>query len=147
MSILLITKTFEELEVAADIIMPTVTSSATPAAPVSTTPLGSASVIPLASISTVPIVPISVVPMVPTPVPTILTALILTGPGMFSSSHPLLHFFIISSSFLLHGFSPRIACSLSGLVLTTLSQFEVGSSSIIVPNPVSEAVVFFNSFD
>ena len=41
----------------------------------------------------------------------------------------------------------RISYLLSGLILTTFSQFEVGSSSTMVLDPVSEATTFFTSFD
>ena len=53
----------------------------------------------------------------------------------------------MNALFLLHGFSHRISCSLSSLILTTFSQFEVGSSSTTVPNPMSEATAFFIRLD
>ena len=44
-------------------------------------------------------------------------------------------------------FSYHVSCSLSGLILTTPSQFEVGNNSTIVLDPVSEVVAFFTCFD
>ena len=53
----------------------------------------------------------------------------------------------MSSFFLLHGFSYHVSCSLPGSILTPPSQFEVGSSSAIVPDPVREAATIFTRFD
>ena len=53
----------------------------------------------------------------------------------------------MNSFFLLHGFSRRVSCSLSGPILTASSQFEVGSSFDIVLDLVSEAAAFFTRFD
>ena len=129
MSILLIIETFEEPEVTVGTTMTTVTPLTAAVAPISTTPSALVSAIPSAPISAVP------------------TALILTGPGTFSFFPPIPYFFIMNSFLLLHGFSHRISCSLSSPILTALSQFEVGSSSTTVPNPVSKAIAFFTCFD
>ena len=40
-----------------------------------------------------------------------------------------------------------ISCSLLGLLPTVLSQFEVGSSSTMVLDPMGEAAAFFVHFD
>ena len=53
----------------------------------------------------------------------------------------------MSSFFLLHGFSYHVSCSLPGSILTPPSQFEVGSSSATVPDPVGEAAAIFTRFD
>lgn len=53
----------------------------------------------------------------------------------------------MGSFFLLHGFSHRVSCSLSSSILTASSQFEVGSSSAIVSDLVSEVAAFFTHFD
>jgi len=49
--------------------------------------------------------------------------------------------------FLAHGFSCCVSCSLLGPLPTVLSQFEVGSSSVTIPDPVGEAATFFAHFD
>ena len=121
MSILLIAKTFERPEVAVDTTMPIVIPPATPAVPISTMPLAPSSAIPIAPI--------------------------LTGPSIFHSPHPLPYFFIMNSFLLPHGFSYRVSCSLSGLILTAPSRFKVGSSAATVPYLISEAIVFFTCFD
>ena len=41
----------------------------------------------------------------------------------------------------------RISYLLLGPILTTPSQFKVGSSSTTVPDPVNEAEAFFTCFD
>ena len=48
---------------------------------------------------------------------------------------------------LAHGFSCYVSCSLLGSLPTVPFQFEVGSSSATVPNPVGETVAFFGHFD
>ena len=140
MSILLIAETFEEPEATAPV-------SGIPSAPVFAIPIVPISAIPTIPASTIPTTPISTVPAVPAPVLATPATSILTSLGMFSSSHPLLHFFIKSSSFLLQGFSHRVACSLSGLILTAPSQFEVGNSFATILDLVSEAITFFTRFD
>ena len=150
MSFLLITETFEELDVAADTAMLTSTPSTALAAPVSAIPTTLVSVVPTVPVFSVltPTIPTTPIPTVPiAQIPAIPTAPILVGSGMFSSSYPFPYFFIINSSFSLYGFSHHALCSLSGLVLTAPSQFEVGSSSATIPNPMSEAVAFFTRFD
>ena len=53
----------------------------------------------------------------------------------------------MSSLLLDHGFSYYVSCFLLGLLPIVPSQFEVGSSSAAVPDPVSEAATFFAHFD
>ena len=48
---------------------------------------------------------------------------------------------------LAHGFSCYVLWSLLGLLPTIPSQFEVGSSFAMVPNPVGKAAAFFAHFD
>ena len=45
------------------------------------------------------------------------------------------------------GSSYRISYPLLGLILTASSQFEVGSNSATVSDPISEATTFFTHFD
>ena len=94
MSLPLTAETFEEPGVAADTDMPTATSHVAPVAPV----------------SAIPLAPVSAIPT--TPIPAISTAPTLTGPSMFSFPHLILHFFIVSSFSLAHGFSYHASCFL-----------------------------------
>ena len=125
----LIAETLEEPGAIADTGMPTAAPPATPIAPVSA--------IPTALVSVVPSVPISTLP----------TGSILTGPDEFLFPYLLLHFFLVSLSFLDHGFSYHALCFMLSLLLIVLSQFEVGNSFVTVPNPMSEAATFFTRFD
>ena len=108
-------------------------------------PTAAPSTTPIAPVSTVSIMPVSAVPSVLVSIHP--TAPILTGLGEFLFPYLLLHFFLVSLSFLDHGFSYHALCLMLGPLLTVHSQFEAGSSSVTVPDPVSEAVAFFTRFD
>ena len=125
MPISLFAETFEELGIAADVRMP---APAIPIAPISTIPSTPISVIPIVLVFAAPIAPI------------------LAGPGKFPFPFifPFIFFeFVLSRSWLLT--SPH--AFLIGPLPTAPSQFEVGSSSATIPDPVSEATAFFARFD
>ena len=125
MPISLFAETFEGLGIATDIGMP-------------------APAIPIAPIPTVLSAPVSAIPIVLVFAAPI--TLILAGPGKFP--FPFIFSFIffefvLSRSWLL--ISPR--AFLIGPLPTAPSQFEVGSSSTTIPDPASEAAIFFAHFD
>ena len=109
--------------------MPTAISLTTLTVPVSA--------IPTTLVSTILSAPTSAIP----------TAPILIGPGKFSSFHSLPHSFIINSLCLLHGLLYHASRLLPGPIPTAPPQFEVGSSSATVPDPVGEAAAIFTRFD
>ena len=130
--ILLIVETFKEPEVAADTRMPIATSPATPTTLVSAIPTSPVSTIPVSVTVTAPVFAILMTP-------------IFTSLGEFS--HLLPHFFLVSSLLLDHDFSYYVSCSLLGLLPTVPSEFDVGISFAMIPDPVSEAATFFTHFD
>ena len=137
MPISLFVETFKGPGVAADTRMPTATPLATPIAPISAIPTMPVSVVPTIHVSVVPSIPVSAVA----------TAPILTSPGELLFPYLLLHYLLVSLSFLDHGFSYHTSHFLLGPFPTIHSQFEMSSSSATVPNPVSEAIAFFTCFD
>ena len=93
---------------------------------------------------TMPTAPVSVIPAAPTPM----------GPSNFLTFVPSsIKAFIVEFISLLHLFLMGLystLCSLLGLSLVKValtSQFEVGSSSATIPDPVSKAFAFFALFN
>ena len=129
-------KPFKGLGLAADV---GVSAAATPAAPITPIPVVSsalASTVFTASVFAVSSVPASILP----------TAPIITGP-----SEIFLPLFLSSSFFFFRkSCSSYALCfffSLIGTLLTASFQFEVGSSSATILDPVQEAATFFARFD
>ena len=141
---LLFAESFEGLGLAADV---GATAAATPTAPTASIPTISsapASVVFTASISAIPSVPVSILPTSP----------IITGPGELSLPLFLSSFFFFLWICLLPlppifflSCSSHSLCFLIGPLPTASSQFEVGSSSATIPDPVQEAATFFARFD
>ena len=119
-------ETFERLGIAADIGMPTL---AILVAPIPALPSAPVSVVPIVLLSTIPTAPIP--------------ASRSKFPFPFTFSFIFLCESVLSRSQLL-----ILPCAfLIGPLSTALSQFEVGSSSVTIPNLANEAAAFFARFD
>ena len=95
---------------------------------------------PIAPVSAIPTVPVSAVPLyLFLPFPHLPFSRVLV-----SFSTPPLFF---SCEFVAPNLCFLVSCSLLGPLPTILSQFKVGSSSAMVPDPVGEAAAFFACFD